>query len=31
MLLSEHLASAWAYVGSHREEIEQHIRDNESA
>lgn len=30
-LRAEDLASAWAYVRSHREEIERQIRDNESA
>ena len=30
-LCPEDLANAWAYVGSHREEIEQQIHDNESA
>ena len=28
-LRAEDLASAWAYVRAHREEIEQHIRKNE--
>ena len=30
-LRAEDLASAWAYVRSHRDEIDQQIRDNESA
>ena len=30
-LRSEDLANAWAYVSSHREEIEQQIRENEAA
>ena len=30
-LRAEDLANAWAYVRSHREEIEQQIRDNEAA
>jgi uncharacterized protein (DUF433 family) len=30
-LRAEDLASAWAYVRSHRVEIEEQIRDNESA
>lgn len=30
-LLSEDLAGAWAYVDSHRENIEQQIRENEAA
>lgn len=31
MLRSKHLASAWSYVDSHSEEIEQQIRENEAA
>ena len=31
MLLSKLLASAWTFVDSHHEEIEQQIRDNEAA
>jgi uncharacterized protein (DUF433 family) len=30
-LRAEDLANAWAYVRSHRDEIEQQIRDNEAA
>jgi uncharacterized protein (DUF433 family) len=30
-LRAEDLASAWAYVRSHRDEIEQEIRENEAA
>ncbi len=30
-LRAEDLVNAWAYVRSHRDEIEQQIRDNESA
>ena len=30
-LRAEDLANAWAYVRSHREEIEQQIRENEAA
>ena len=30
-LRAEDLANAWAYVRSHREEIEQQIHDNEAA
>jgi len=30
-LCAEDLANAWAYVRSHREEIEQQIRENEAA
>jgi len=30
-LRAEDLASAWAYVRSHRDEIDRQIRDNESA
>lgn len=30
-LRAEDLANAWAYVRSHRDEIEQQIRDNEEA
>jgi uncharacterized protein (DUF433 family) len=30
-LRAEDLANAWAYVRSHREEIEQQIRENEEA
>lgn len=30
-LRAQDLANAWAYVRSHREEIEQQIRDNEAA
>jgi uncharacterized protein (DUF433 family) len=30
-LRAEDLANAWAYVRSHREEIEQEIRENEEA
>ena len=30
-LRAEDLANAWAYVSSHREEIEQQIRENEAA
>jgi len=30
-LRAEDLANAWAYVRSHRQEIEQQIRDNEEA
>jgi uncharacterized protein (DUF433 family) len=30
-LRAEDLANAWAYVRSHREEIEQHICENETA
>lgn len=30
-LRAEDLANAWAYVRSHREEIEKQIRDNEAA
>jgi len=30
-LRAEDLASAWAYVRSHRDEIDRHIRDNENA
>ena len=31
MLRADDLANAWAYVRSHRAEIEQEIRDNEAA
>ena len=31
ILRAEDLANAWAYVRSHREEIEQQIRENEAA
>ena len=31
MLRAEDLTNAWAYVRSHREEIEQEIRENEEA
>jgi uncharacterized protein (DUF433 family) len=30
-LRAEDLANAWAYVRSHREEIDQQIRENEEA
>ena len=30
-LRAEDLTNAWAYVRSHRQEIENHIRDNEDA
>ena len=30
-LRNEDLANAWAYVNSHREEIEKEIRENEQA
>jgi len=30
-LRAEDLANAWAYVRSHREEVEQQIRENEAA
>jgi uncharacterized protein (DUF433 family) len=30
-LLAEDLASAWAYVRAHRDEIDRQIRDNENA
>jgi uncharacterized protein (DUF433 family) len=30
-LRAQDLANAWAYVNSHRDEIEQQIRDNEEA
>jgi uncharacterized protein (DUF433 family) len=30
-LRAEDLANAWAYVRSHRDEIEEHIRENEDA
>lgn len=30
-LRAEDLVNAWAYVRSHRNEIEQHIRENEAA
>lgn len=30
-LRAEDLANAWAYVRAHREEIEQHIQENEGA
>jgi uncharacterized protein (DUF433 family) len=30
-LRAEDLANAWAYVRSHREEIEREIRENEEA
>ena len=30
-LRAQDLASAWSYVRSHRDEIDQHIRDNEEA
>ncbi len=30
-LRADDLANAWAYVGSHRDEIEQEIRENEAA
>jgi uncharacterized protein (DUF433 family) len=30
-LRAQDLANAWSYVRSHRDEIDQHIRDNEEA